>query len=119
MRISQPMLLTFLLILVCGCSRTDQGRIVYSEREGVRVARIVGGPRLDGPMFEFVSELVLGIDEGEPDWQMFSGYPRLLVAPDGRLAHQAGTYPSHSPLPAAWSPSQMGGCLPTTLTFRG
>jgi hypothetical protein len=55
MRISQPMLLTFLLILVCGCSRTDQGRIVYSEREGVRVARIVGGPRLDGPMFEFVS----------------------------------------------------------------
>jgi hypothetical protein len=78
-------LLALPLILLPGCSRTDQGRIVYSERDGVRIAQIVGGPRSEGPLFDFVSDLVLGIDEGEPEWQMFSGYPRLLVAPDGRM----------------------------------
>ncbi len=73
------------IIFLLGCSRSGEGRIEYSEREGVRVAHILGGPRREGPLFEFVSDLVLGIDEGEPDWQMFSGYPQLLVAPDGRM----------------------------------
>jgi hypothetical protein len=82
-----PTIIPVIIILsavACGRPSTGQ-RIDETVIEGVRTVRTVGGPKYEGPLFELESDLVLGVDEGQPAWQMFSMSPVLLVAPDGRM----------------------------------
>ncbi|MFC1529231.1 6-bladed beta-propeller [Gemmatimonadota bacterium] len=62
-----------------------QHNVILSEIDGVPLVRTEGGPKYPGQLFEVEEELVLGIDEGEPEWQLFYGSPTILVAPDGKM----------------------------------
>lgn len=85
--IMRPRILLIAVAAIMAISCTGQtGHIVeYLETDGVRLVRTTGSPKYDSPLFELSSDLVLGIDEGEPEWQMFSGPPRYLISTDGRL----------------------------------
>ncbi len=74
---------TFFCLLVA-CAKTTSHQVIQTERDGVPLIRTVGGPRYEGPIFELVPDLVLGIDEGEPEWQIF-GSLQTLFSPDGRM----------------------------------
>jgi hypothetical protein len=81
-----PPIPVIILLLVAACSGPANGhRVEETVIDGVRTVRTLGGPKYEGPLFELESDLVLGVDEGEPAWQMFSMSPVLLVAPDGRM----------------------------------
>jgi hypothetical protein len=60
-------------------------RVVRSEIDGVPVVRTEGAPLLGTPLFQVELGLVLGIDDGEPGWQIFGRFVWLEVGPDGRL----------------------------------
>lgn len=62
-----------------------QHRVFHSEIEGVPLVKTEGGPKFRGPLFEVDEDLTLGIDEGEPAWQRFTGTPSILVAPNGKM----------------------------------
>ncbi|MFC1529184.1 hypothetical protein ACFL41_00990 [Gemmatimonadota bacterium] len=62
-----------------------QHRVIHSEIDGVPLVRTEGGPKYSGPLIELESDLILGVDEGEPEWQLFYRTPRILVAPDGTI----------------------------------
>ncbi len=84
MRFSQFLLLGALISLL-PTESAGQHRVIHSEIDGVPLVRTEGGPKYDGPLFDINEELVLGVDEGEPEWQLFYGSPSLIVAPDGRM----------------------------------
>jgi len=71
--------------LFISCSNPSGHRVERFDVEGVRTVRTTGGPRYDAPLLELESDLILGIDEGEPAWQMFTRTPRMLIAPDGKI----------------------------------
>ena len=73
------------VLFVPSCTKRTGHRVEHLDIDGVRLVRTVGGPKYDEPLFELESDLILGIDEGEPEWQMFSVAPRSLIAPDGRI----------------------------------
>ena len=62
-----------------------QHSVVRATDGGIPVVRTEHGPKYSGPIIEIESELVLGIDEGEPEWQMFASQPRLLVVNNGTM----------------------------------
>jgi len=79
------LLIAGLILSVTGCEKATGHRVLHLEEDGVPIIRTEGGPKYDTPLFEIESDLILGVDEGEPAWQMFAYSPVLLVAPDGRL----------------------------------
>ena len=42
-------------------------------------------PFHDGPIFNIKKDLVLGVGDTGPDWQLFATWPQLLVGPDGTI----------------------------------
>ncbi len=77
----------FILIIpsIFPINAAGQHRVIHSEIDGISLVRTEGGPKYDTPIIEIESELILGIDEGGPEWQMFARQPRLLVADDGTM----------------------------------
>jgi len=63
----------------------EEHRVIRSEIDGIPLVRTEGGPKYDGPLFEIEDDLVLGIDKGEPGWQMFWASPIILISPDGQM----------------------------------
>lgn len=63
----------------------EEHRVIRSEIDGIPLIRTEGGPKYDGPLFEIEDDLVLGIDEGEPEWQIFWASPIILISPDGQM----------------------------------
>ena len=43
------------------------------------------GPIYEGSILQIERDLVVGVEMDGPDWQLFSGYPHLLVAPDSSM----------------------------------
>lgn len=78
-----------IIIIVLCCVLPNQTlaqhRVINSEINGVPLVRTEGGPLFEGQLFEIESDLVLGVDEGEPEWQLLAALPIFLVAPDGRM----------------------------------
>ena len=72
-------------LLIVSCTGNSGHKTEHFDIDGVPVVRTTGDPKYEGPLFELDSDLIIGIDEGDPEWQMFAGSPRLLVAPDGRM----------------------------------
>ena len=70
------------LFAACGDGEVRTGPAMEGK---VPVARTEGAPQYTGPLFELEEELVLGIDEGEPEWQLFGSYVQLAVGDDGRM----------------------------------
>ncbi|MFC1529097.1 hypothetical protein ACFL41_00630 [Gemmatimonadota bacterium] len=77
------------ILIVCAAmipaETVCQHEVIHSDIDGIPLVRTEGGPKFDGPLFEIERDLVLGIDEGEPEWQIFWASPLLMVAPDGRM----------------------------------
>lgn len=81
-----PIIILFFINPPATQSQTSaEHRVVYTEVDGVPLVRTEGGPKYDGPLFELTSDLILGIDDGEPEWQIFGGITEFLVNPDGRM----------------------------------
>jgi len=70
---------------VTACTAPPSHRVTRTEIEGVPLIRTEGGPKYEGVLFELKRDLILGVDEGEPEWQQFGRSPKALVAPDGRM----------------------------------
>ncbi len=77
-------LLAILCLTACGGGAGDH-QVERSQLDGVPVVRTSGGPKYDTPILRLEEDLVIGIDEGEPAWQVFYGNLTPLVAPDGRM----------------------------------
>lgn len=77
------LVISLLMLGGIGCS-SEPGGDTKSE-EGVPVVTTNPSPRHDGPLFTLKSDLVLGIDDGEPEWQLFSRLVFPLIATDGRM----------------------------------
>jgi hypothetical protein len=74
------------LLLLSGCSAGEgERRVLRFERDGIPVVRTEGASKYEGPLFEVTEDLVLGVDEGEPEWQQFGSLSVPLVAPDSRM----------------------------------
>ena len=73
------------LWVLSACSSESSHRVVTTDIEGVPLIRTEGGPKYFEPLFHLETDLVLGIDEGEPEWQQFMQYPKVLIASDGRM----------------------------------
>jgi len=84
MRASSTLAISLALIVLPQERRTEH-HIEQSDIDGVPLVRTEGGPKYDGPLFEITSDLILGVDDGEPEWQIFGGIHEFLVAPDGRM----------------------------------
>jgi len=74
-----------LLLLLSTAQSPSRHKVVRTSENGVPLVRTEGGPKYSGPIIEIQSELIIGIDEGEPEWQMFARQPRLLVAENGTM----------------------------------
>ncbi|MFC1628431.1 hypothetical protein ACFL3H_04900 [Gemmatimonadota bacterium] len=60
--------------------------MIRSEIDGVPLVRTEGGPKYHKPLFEIETDLFLGIEDGEPAWQIFDETVRnLTIHPDGRM----------------------------------
>jgi len=79
------LLLCLVQIFLFPVQSVSQHRVIHSEIDGVPLVRTEGGPKYDGPLIELESDLRLGIEEGEPEWQLFYRTPHILVAPDGTI----------------------------------
>jgi len=80
------MLSPFLLVLVLvACTNDTSHRVEYLEVDGIPLVRTVGSPKYDGQLFNVSRDLVIGVDEGEPEWQMFGFIGSYLVTSDGRM----------------------------------
>ncbi len=44
-----------------------QHKVIHSDVDGIPLVRTEGGPKYSGSLFEFETDLILGIDEGEPE----------------------------------------------------
>ncbi len=64
---------------------SERHQVIRSRIDGVPLVRTEGGPKYDGPLFEVTSDLILGVDEGEPAWQRFVGSLLGIIAPDGTM----------------------------------
>lgn len=62
-----------------------QHQVIRSEVDGIPLIRTEGGPKYDGPLFQQDIDLVVGIWEGEPEWQLFHSLHDVIVHPDGRI----------------------------------
>ena len=63
----------------------EEHRVIRSEIDGIPLIRTEGGPKYNGPLFDVEDDLILGIDEGEPEWKMFWASPSILISPDGQM----------------------------------
>ncbi len=70
---------------ILGCSNQSSHHVEHLDIEGIPLVRTINGPKYSGPLFNTSSEIIIGIDEGEPEWQLFFGSPRILIAPDGTI----------------------------------
>ena len=81
-----PLLWNFTVVFfILSCTEQTGQQAEPLDIDGVPIVRTEGGPKYEEPLFRLESDLILGIDEGEPEWQMFSSSPRPLIAPDGRM----------------------------------
>lgn len=75
------------LILIAGmaaaslvqCSRSEE---VVEEDPSVPVIQKADSPRHDGELYRLEEDLILGIDEGEPEWQIFGRMISFEPGPD-------------------------------------
>jgi len=72
-----------LLLILVNCDSRDRGRDLTSD--DVPVTHTSQTPQVDGQLFDLSLDLELGIDDGEPEWQIFAFVTHALVAPDGRM----------------------------------
>jgi len=73
------------ILFVSGCGKQDSHQVVRFEEDGLQVVRTEGGSRYESPLFTVEEDLVLGIDEGEPAWQIFNQYFWFAIGPDDRI----------------------------------
>lgn len=73
------------VLTISSCGKQTGHRVEHLNINGVRLIRTIGGPKYESPLFELKSDLVIGVDEGEPEWQLFYRDPRSLIAPDGTI----------------------------------
>ena len=85
MRYSLTFTAAILSLTICslGCS-SDQRSDSASEGD-VPIIRTASEPQYISPLFDLNRDLVLGIDDGEPEWQLFTRLFYPLIAPDGRM----------------------------------
>ena len=62
-----------------------QHKVIHSEIDGIPLVRTEGGPKHDGPLYSFTTDLILGVDSGDPDWQTFGVLSGFLITSDGRM----------------------------------
>ena len=87
--ISMLSVLYIVQTLICPMRSLGQNvsehRVIHSEVEGVPLVRTEGGPKHEGPLYNFTTDLILGVDSGNPDWQTFGVLSGFLIASDGRV----------------------------------
>ncbi|MFC1540333.1 hypothetical protein ACFL41_02440 [Gemmatimonadota bacterium] len=81
----RTVLLTASILLCVACSSRTGHVVEHFERDGTPIVRTTGAPRHAGPLFELEEDLVLGLDEGEPEWQLFGQFVWFTAGPDERL----------------------------------
>ncbi|MFC1529143.1 hypothetical protein ACFL6R_00320 [Gemmatimonadota bacterium] len=91
----QKRLQTIVLVLCVGtgavflmqCSRSGEADVdgTVGESTSVPVIRTADSPRHDGELYSVEEDLVLGIDEGEPEWQIFGRSIWFELGPDGLI----------------------------------
>jgi hypothetical protein len=74
-------LLSFLL--TTDCDSRNSGRRIATE--AVRIVQVPGSPQSKGELFDLALDLELGIEDGDPDWQIFTFVTDALATPDGRM----------------------------------
>lgn len=74
-----------LALVITACSEPGGHRVERLVEEGVAVVRTLNAPRHEGPLFTVTRDLILGIDEGEPAWQIFGMFIRCTVGKDDRI----------------------------------
>lgn len=76
---------SLLLVLISGCT-DQQAQTTYSSDqwnlEQVPVV-ISDEPQVQGPLYRFERDLVIGVEIEGPEWQLFSWPPVPIVGPDG------------------------------------
>jgi len=78
----------FAVMLLVGCGRNESTMIPLSESWDMGSIPVVSnetGPVYDEPLFTLECDLVLGVDQVGPEWQMFGAPPYPLVGPDNSL----------------------------------
>ena len=87
MRFSLWLALSFLtcFTITCPVGISAQHRVIHSEIDGIPLVRTEGEPKHDGPLYNFTTDLILGVDSGDPDWQTFGVLSGFLVTSDGRM----------------------------------
>ena len=74
-----------LALVITACSEPGGHHVERLVEEGVAVVRTLNAPRHEGPLFTVTRDLILGIDEGEPAWQIFGMFIRCTVGKDDRI----------------------------------
>lgn len=84
MRAPAVIVISFALIALPQ-EKQSEHQLEHSDIDGIPLVRTLGAPMYNGPLFEISSDLVLGVDEGEPGWQLFSSTPKWLITPDNQI----------------------------------
>ena len=74
-----------LILVITACGHSSGHRVEYFDDEGALGVRTLNAPLHDGHLFTATCDLILGIDEGEPAWQIFGMFIRFTVGKDGRI----------------------------------
>jgi len=83
LRIQHTLLTVILIIAVLlGCAKENTNE---SNDSPVGIVQTSDSPRYDGPLFRLEEDLTLGIDEGEPEWQIFGIMIIAEIGEGGRL----------------------------------
>ena len=103
--------LILIIALLSACSKSNEELPSQERISVVDIPVIINseGPKYDGPLFQLEKNLSLGIDDGDPEWQIFNryisaeigmdsilylmnlpGYTVYIVSPDGALLGQFG-----------------------------
>ena len=74
-------IITCCLFVLMSCDSSNRDH----ENSSVPVVQTSPSPLHEGQLYDLSLDLELGIDDGEPAWQVFGFITHLLVAPDGRI----------------------------------
>jgi len=83
LRIQHTLLAIILIIAVLlGCAKENTNE---SNDSPASIVQKSDRPKYDGPLFRLEADLTLGIDEGEPEWQIFGKWIIPEIGEGGRL----------------------------------
>ena len=78
-------LLTLLVVGGAGNRKQESHEVVRSDLDGVPLVVTQGSPQRQEALFDLESDLVLGVDFSEPEWQQFGALSAFLIGPDGQI----------------------------------